>query len=692
VQPDTLASFFARAAARMGLVAGARGVALALGAGVPLLALRWTGALPAAQVLIALAIAVFVVAAMMMWRSPRRPLQVAAEIETRTRAAKNLLVTAAEIETNRTPLRVDVREVVLRDAAGAAARVHLPELFPLKRPLVWIAALAVVWAAGLAVDRTSVARARDRLAGRAPAPEISKVTITVTPPEYTGRAAEVLSDPERVEVIAGSSLRIVAEGSATEIELAAVGQRHRLQASADSRFGGELVASEDGFIALQPFGAGDSAGLRRVIPLSVVQDRAPLARITAPGKDLFLAKPDRTLPVRIEATDDIGVASLRLTFTKVTGSGENFTFVAGEFPLQITRQPAAGRPDTWIATSTLPLPSLGLEPGDLLVYRALVGDRRPGAAPVESDAFVIQIQMPGEALAEGFTIDEEKDRYAISQQMIIIKTERLIANKNKLAPEDFAEQAAGLAAEQRKVRAEFVFMMGGEFEDATTATGDLNEEEEAANESELSAGRMQNNGRRDIINATRYMSRAAQSLTNVQPGAALPDEKSALAALQRAFVKSRYILRVLTPRERVDDQRRLSGKLDAALDWRRPVEAASDDPRSRALLKSLSDTSQLVALPRYTPVEANRLAATAESLLRLVPALSPVAQSFARAAAAIGAGQSTADVSSLIDAAAVALSAAARAGAPSAPANADPSLSRLRGALADQLRRAGGRR
>jgi hypothetical protein len=304
---------------------------------------------------------------------------------------------------------------------------------------------------------------------------------------------------------------------------------------------------------------------------------------------------------------------------------------------------------------------------------------------------VIQILMPGEALADGFTIVDEKDRYAISQQMIIIKTERLIANKAKLAADDFAEQAATLAAEQRKVRAEFVFMMGGEFEDATVVAGELNEEEEAANESELAAGRMQNNGRRDIINATRYMSRAAQSLTNVQPGAALPDEKSALASLQRAFVKSRYILRVLTARERIDDQRRLSGKLETALDWRRPVESASDDPRLRALLKSLSDVSELVALPRYSPAEANRLASTAESLIRLDPALSPVAQSFARAAAAIGAGQSTAEIRDLIDAAAVALSSAARSGAPAAPANADPSASRLRGAFADQLRRAGGR-
>jgi len=276
---------------------------------------------------------------------------------------------------------------VLRDAAGAASTLNLAQLFPVKRALIWIAALAVVWAVGLSIDGSTVARARDRVTGRTSPPEISRVTITVTPPAYTSRPSHILSDPERVDALAGSSLRIVVEGTATDVELAAVGERRRLAPGANATFTSDLIVNEDGFIALQPFGAADAAGLRRVIAVGVTQDHAPVARITAPGKDLFLAKPDRTVPIRIEATDDIGVASLRLSYTKVSGSGENFTFVTGEFPLQIARVPVAGAPETWTATSALPLASLGLEPGDLVVYRAPVPDRRPGAPAGEPDAF-----------------------------------------------------------------------------------------------------------------------------------------------------------------------------------------------------------------------------------------------------------------------------------------------------------------
>jgi len=100
-----------------------------------------------------------------------------------------------------------------------------------------------------------------------------------------------------------------------------------------------------------------------------------------------------------------------------------------------------------------------------VVYRGLALDRRPGAAPVESDAFIVEIVSAGDAMAEGFSIDERQDKYALSQQMVIIKTERLIAKLPTLSKDALVEQALGIAAEQRSVRAEIVFMMGGEFED-----------------------------------------------------------------------------------------------------------------------------------------------------------------------------------------------------------------------------------
>src|SRR4029079_11226115 len=84
-----------------------------------------------------------------------------------------------------------------------------------------------------------------------------------------------------------------------------------------------------------------------------------------------------------------------------------------------------------------------------------------------------------------------------SQQMVIVKTERLIARRASMAPADFADESQQLAAEQRKVCAECVFMLGGELADAPEVAAsmtDINEEEEAGRESDILAGHEANAG------------------------------------------------------------------------------------------------------------------------------------------------------------------------------------------------------
>ena len=77
--------------------------------------------------------------------------------------------------------------------------------------------------------------------------------------------------------------------------------------------------------------------------------------------------------------------------------------------------------------------------------------------------------------------------------MLIVKTERLHRRRASMPAADSTEAALNLAVEQRMIRAEFVFMLGGEVED---------EEVEAEQSTELQAGRLQNRGQRDLRAAT----------------------------------------------------------------------------------------------------------------------------------------------------------------------------------------------
>src|SRR5262249_31188030 len=133
----------------------------------------------------------------------------------------------------------------------------------------------------------------------------------------------------------------------------------------------------------------------------------------------------------------------------------------GEIPLTIVRDDAR----TWRGSASRTLSELGLKEGDMLVYRAVAADARPGDGSSSSDAYFIEVSARGLTAGDAFTLPEQETRYALSQQMLILKTERLAANRASLAPNEATDAALNLAVEQRMIRVEFVFMLGGEVED-----------------------------------------------------------------------------------------------------------------------------------------------------------------------------------------------------------------------------------
>jgi hypothetical protein len=374
------------------------------------------------------------------------------------------------------------------------------------------------------------------------------------------------------------------------------------------------------------------------------------------------------------------LSALQLRYTAVSGSGERFTFVERDVPLAMERS----NPRSWTARGTWNLAQLDLAPGDLVVYRAIASDRRPGAAPVESESYVIEVVTPGAIAAEGFAADDQRDRYAVSQQMVILKTERLIARRASMVADSVDYESRMLAAEQRQVRAEFVFMMGGEVEDlAAEAVGtlELNEVAEAEAEGDLLAGRQQNRGRVEMMRAIRAMSRASAALTEASLDQALRDERSALDNLMRAFSRSRFILRALTQHERIDLERRLSGSLSLTAGLSGPAAEPMPDPRVGGLRRLLAEVA---ALPGSDSTKA-RVSEAALALVRADPASESIRRLVDRVQAATRAGRvPPAAVDSLVDQISILLE---RLLPQSPNVSGDVQASALEGVLRDAMRR-----
>jgi hypothetical protein len=693
--PDALAvrAFLAHAARRLRWIAvmrgGTAGLAVALGLTVIAQLSGWTGRTPLFPALVA--VSAFGIGALAALRRLR---PVAHLVELRA-PCQNVVITAAELIERPARVRAFIGERVCRDAARKLAVLDPRALFPARPAVLSLTVLATAWIVSTtilaAVPAATVAQpGSDALRASA----IDGIALTITPPSYAGRTSLTLQDPAHVEALAGSRIQLSVRSNAAIITVQTIDGRQTLGLSADHAFTGELTAVADGYISIEPAAADGTAGARRLIGLSVEPDAAPHIRITVPGRDLMFDDAERSVALRIEADDDIALASLGLRYTRVSGSGEQFTFTEGEIPVDITRTDDRH----WIARGTLPLATLVPSPGDMLVYRGVATDARPGAPPTESDAFIVEIRSPGSIAAEGFAIDDEQDRYAISQQMVILQTERLAARAASLPADSLAAEAGTIAAAQRTVRAEFVFMMGGELAEEVLAAAsmeDLNEEAHAEADDEAIAGRLANQGRTALLQAIRAMSRANTALIAADLRTALTQEKAALANLQRAFSRTRYILRALTERERIDFSRRLTGALGAAGRSRQPVPLPESDTRTRMLRESAAGIARLAGDPLMGPEAARRLAALADQMLRQDPSTEAVRQIASRlyeAAAAVGASQN-AQARELLDQVASQLTAALRAGLPDAPARPHSlGVARLQGALIDAARRPAGSR
>jgi hypothetical protein len=629
-------------------------------------------------------------------RRHRRTLpDIAAIVERRTPVSKNVLMTAAELASApRKSTAVHVIERIHRDAAGVVRKLDYSSLIPIRRAAGSLAAGSLAWIAMVVLAaRTGDLRAPSTAAEAA---TIGEITVVVVPPAYAALDSVVLRNPDRIEALAGSRLRISVVAAAALVELEMLARTTSLSLSQSGAFTGEVVADEDGFIGVRATGSTVGAGTMnvatRLIGLSVTPDNLPRTRVTVPGRDLLVPDARRTISLTVEADDDIALASLQLKYTKVSGSGEQFAFTDGEVPLGITRTSATN----WTATGSWDISSLSLVPGDMVIYRAVASDGRPNAPVADSDTYILEIAGPGALLSGGFSIDDEFDRYAVSQQMVILKSERLFARKASTDSGAFALESLDLAAEQRKVRAEFIFMMGGELADEVEAElaglGDLNEHAHAALDDEAISGRLAHEGRLDLIRAIRSMSHASAALTGAQLDSALTHEGLALEYLQRAFARTRYILRTLTERERLDPARRLTGVLATAARDVAPARRAESDSAAVALRALLADVATLAAqvAARGESESAGIAGGLALRVLRIDPGaveLQEISSALNAAAAAIR-GARSAEALALVGGAATSLAEALRTKVYAAPLVAGTAESRrLEGALADALRR-----
>ena len=293
-----------------------------------------------------------------LWWARWRPRRVALTVD-RSGALDNLVVTAEEIAAGRArALRASLADDIFRAATGRLQR-HPPSLVaPLGRPLALAAGATIAFVALLIVvpgrhddgDRQSTPSDAAAVALRP-----GDLRVIVTPPSYIRRAAVVAINPVSVTALEGSRVRLeMARVAAPPVLVEPAGSRVPFDAAGDA-YVHEFTATTSRALLVRQTGVRDDGSGDRLVSIAVQVDARPVVTIRAPAKDLLFGEATANIPIEIEARDDVALDALALRFTRVSGSGEGFTFKEGELPIQIARR--AG--NAWEGRATIALGALG---------------------------------------------------------------------------------------------------------------------------------------------------------------------------------------------------------------------------------------------------------------------------------------------------------------------------------------------
>jgi hypothetical protein len=288
-----------------------------------------------------------------------------------------------------------------------------------------------------------------------PMPAFDEMRWRVTPPAYTGQGATEGRGDEPLQALAGSRVRLRSAFF------------DRWDAVRATRIGGGEMAvrhdrgewwvewtqspGERG-VALEAVAHGEAVS-RRVLPVVVLPDRAPDVELTAPAQDLVLASAHGRIAVRAAASDDYGVGAFDLAWSRTRGSGESFQYVEGRWPFSSLR--SGGRSAS--GERVLDLDALQLQPGDVIHVRAVARDRNTVTGPGESVSRtrVIRVARPEEMdqvnTDVGFPMELPKDPL-LSQRMLLIRTERLNAERARIPADQLRARAAEIASDQGRLR------------------------------------------------------------------------------------------------------------------------------------------------------------------------------------------------------------------------------------------------
>jgi hypothetical protein len=464
-------------------------------------------------------------------------------------------------------------------------------------PAAMLLAAVVAWRALPPANRARVLspRSGDLLSApyrRSPlANRLVRIVARVEPPSYARQPLVSLDDPSDIQALVGSRVTVSGMGAAASHAgpLAALVGRDSLtvRAAGDTWSVSLSIPTSATVIKLL------DRGYDRLLTLEPHADNAPAVTLSEPARDSTYPLPKGSVAFAASAADDIGLGRVEFEFRHSSGGGELFH----------TRQWTAGGlslhgDGAATIRVTVRLDTMKLGPGDVLHVRAIAVDLNDVTGPDTgvSDTRTLRIDDPRSR--DTLRINPSRavplDTTLLSQRMLIIQAESLLARRIALAQLAFGNEARRLGFRQGQLRSRVEELISTpESEDRTTDLEEQKKQGQIAEEDVASLLRQASNA---MVDAERLL-----VATNVSGG--IPHMRRALHFLDRARQSRRLYLRGVVPAEPIDlNKVRLTGEDKAS-----PAPRGSRQPEAdarRALLARIDRVAPLLSVARQTAADS----------------------------------------------------------------------------------------
>ncbi len=294
---------------------------------------------------------------------------------------------------------------------------------------------------------------------------IQSLTLTLTPPKYTGLRTSQENDPN-LEVLEGTIVEWKVEMSlpVESLSLRSGNRGKEFKKIGDNTFSGTWRVQHSGFYNFE-FLHDKEKMVSDIYQIEVTKDATPKVEVLGLDQYTRFSYDDqKEVTFSALVSDDFGLDDVHIIATVAKGSGESVRFREERMDFINPLESGAVQGDL---RKGINLDSMGLTPGDeLYFYVQAIDNMEPEPNIARTSTYFLSIidTTDIEFSLEGSLGVDLMPEYFRSQRQIIIETEQLIKDKPNLSEYDFNFKSNELGFDQKALRIRYGQFMGEEFE------------------------------------------------------------------------------------------------------------------------------------------------------------------------------------------------------------------------------------